>query len=766
MARDPNEPSESGEAEATHNRSDNDAFWSILERRLSRRGLLRSGAVATAAVVVGCADDSSASVAANDASTTTTGAVGATGPLDAGSIGSSMDASVPDAVAADASAADAAQQPTAQALNFNPVAHGLQDFVRVPDGYSALVLTALGDPITEKATAYRNDGSDQDFAQRIGDHGDALAFFPLPKGSTSSSDGLLVQNHEALTDVYLHAAGPTHSPIADKTAVQPRPLAEVLKEQEAHGVSLLRVAKGMLSGKWAVDRAYAGNSRWTANTEMIIAGPAAGSPQMITKLSPGADRCFGTLNNCGHGLTPWGTYLSGEENWASYFTRGDDAALDAARDKQLARQGIPAKNVDPVAKTAPGNYRGWDRADGGGDLQKRFDCTLKGATAADDFRNEPNHFGYVIELDPYAPTQPAKKRTALGRMAHEGAWFGPVVVGKPLVVYMGDDARNEYLYKFVSDAAWSAADATLGLAAGDKYLDAGKLYAAKFSDNGTGEWLLLSKDNPALSALADLADIVINPRSAADAALATKMDRPEWGAVNPKNGEFYLTLTNNSTRGTTGPAPDAANPRTYEDAKGTTSQKGNVNGHIVRLREAGEGATATSFSWDVYLFGAQSDADPEKVNVSALTADNDFSSPDGIWFDARGVLWIQTDDGAYTDVTNCMMLAAVPGQVGDGAETMVGAQKTRIGKKATVENLKRFLVGVPGCEVTGVDMTPDLKTMFVNIQHPGESGTLTKFQSNWPSMTTDDAAAIGAPTTRPRTATIVITRADGGQIGA
>ncbi len=735
--------------------SDGEGFWSIMERRISRRRLLRNGAIATSVMVVGCSDDDDPLPNQNDSGVGTPDA--ATQPMDAGTL-PTMDASAADA------ATDAAA-PSTKALNFKAVSKGLQDFVRVPEGYSAFVIAALGDPIHADVPAYKNDGTETDFAQRIGDHGDALSYFPIPKGGQSSTEGLLVQNHEALTDTYLHAAGPTASPIADKTATDARPLAEVIKEQEAHGISSIKIGKGALTSKWSVDRGFAGNTRWHVNTEMVLSGPAAGSPQMITKLSPNGTTCFGTLNNCGNGVTPWGTYLSGEENWAFYFARGDDAAADAGRDARFARQGIAAKNVDAVAKTAPFNYRGWDRADGGSDLQKRFDCTIKGATAADDFRFEPNHFGYVVELDPYLPTQKAKKRTALGRMAHEGAWFGPVVAGKPLVVYMGDDSRNEYLYKFVSTALWSPADANLGLAAGDKYLDSGKLYAARFNADGSGEWLLLSKDNAQLASFADLADIVINPRLAADAVSATKMDRPEWGAVNPLNGEFYLTLTNNSTRGLTGPAVDAANPRTYEDLKGTTTQKGNVNGHIIRLRETGDDAAAVSFGWDVYVFGAQADADAATVNLSALTADNDFSSPDGLWFDSRGVLWVQTDDGAYTDVTNCMMLAAFPGRVGDGGEVNVGAQKTRLGKKPGDE-LRRFLVGVPGCEITGVDMTPDYKTMFVNIQHPGETGTLAKLQSTWPSTTSDDATVAGAPNTRPRTATIVISRNDGGLIGA
>ena len=547
MARDRILPAHAHDGESSLNTSSNASLASILADRISRRECMERGFLAAAfAILPGALTRCSAQ---NDEPAQEVRSLAAASP---------------------------------PSLGFVAVPKGLDDFIRVPEGYVAFVLTALGDPLDTGTSDYSNDGSDGDFAQRIGDHGDALMYFPFPKGSNSSTEGLLVQNHEALTDVYLHVGGPTNSPIRDKAATLARPLAEVVKEQEAHGVSLVKIRKGT-DGRWATDRGFEGNRRWHVNTELLLAGPAAGSSQMLTKLSPAGDRAFGTLNNCGNGYTPWGTYLSGEENWAFYFRRGDDAAVDAARDAKLARQGITANNVNPVAAVAPFNYRGWDRAEGGAALQTRFDCTATGASATEDHRNEPNHFGYVIELDPYEPTRTGKKRTALGRAAHEGAWFGPVVAGRPLVVYMGDDSRNEYIYKYVSNAPWSESDATLGLDGGDKYLDDGKLYVAKLNADGSGEWLLLSKDNPALSAFEDLADIVINARSAADAAGATKMDRPEWGGVNPRNGEFYVSLTNNSTRGTTGPAVDAANPRSYEDLKGTVAQTGNPNGHILRL---------------------------------------------------------------------------------------------------------------------------------------------------------------------------------------
>ena len=287
--------------------------------------------------------------------------------------------------------------------------------------------------------------------------------------------------------------------------------------------------------------------------------------------------------------------------------------------------------------------------------------------------------------------------------------------------------------------------------------------------------------NPAVAGYAaypfsDAGDIAINTRLAADAVGATKMDRPEWNAVNPANGEIYFTLTNNSNRSIdpTGSQyqPDGANPRAYTDMKGATRQSGNPNGHLVRMKEG----VGQAFAWDVYLFGAEADADKGMINLSALTAEQDFSSPDGLAFSkSTGICWIQTDDGAFTDVSNCMMLAALPGSVGDGgkktlAYTQADGSKlevtTYVGKAATPDTLKRFLVGPKGCEITGLAETPDGKAIFVNIQHPGEStrmsdiGDPAKYQSQWPAN-----AGYGAGK-RPRSATIVITKNDGGRIGS
>jgi secreted PhoX family phosphatase len=524
------------------------------------------------------------------------------------------------------------------------------------------------------------------------------------------------------------------------------------------------------------------NRRLTPLSDIEISGPARGNALLVTKYAPTATRTRGTLNNCGGGRSPWGTYLSGEENWAGYFVRG--AADDAARgnDKSVVSLKRYGRNQGATSR------HGWESA-GSDDKYQRWDISKKGASldGSDDYRNELNGMGYILEVDPYDKTRAPRKRTALGRFAHESAAFGVPVAGQPLAVYMGDDSRNEYIYKFVSSSTWAAADATPTdrITTGDKYLDSGKLYAARLNADGSGQWIELSITNAQIAAyatykFADQADVLVNARLAADAVGATKMDRPEWCSVNPVNSEIYFTLTNNSNRtvnpsGSSALAPDSANPRAYTDMKGTTAQNGNPNGHVIRFKEGSSGSSATSFSWDVYLFGAESGADATRINLSSLTADQDFSSPDGLAFvKSTGLCWIQTDDGAYTDVTNCMMLAALPGAVGDGAKTTLSYDKadgskltvdTYVGKKPTADTLKRFLVGPVGSEITGITETPDGKALFINIQHPGENTSLAniadpaKYTSQWPSN-----AGFGAGK-RPRSATIVITKNDGGRIG-
>ncbi len=729
--------------EENSNVSANPTFDSILQARLSRRGLLRGG-------------------------------VGTVGTAVLGGLGLTACGGGDDEVVA-------APATVAKPLAFAAVPKSLADVVSVPAGYTAAVLYALGDPLAAATPAYKNDGTDGDYENRGGDHHDGMEWFGLAadgKPSSSSTDrGLLAINHEATTDetrssFFLHADG--------GATTLPRPASEVDKEVAIHGVAVVEVRQ--TSGKWAYLKDSAFNRRITPLTDIELAGPVRGNALAVTKYSPTGTKTRGTLNNFGTGKTPWGTFLTGEENWFGYFTRSATDNTARGNDKSVTALNRYGRTQGAASR------HGWETG-GSDDKYSRWNNSKTGSSVngSDDYRNEMNGMGYVVEIDAYDKTKMIKKRTALGRTAHESAAFSVPTAGQPLAVYMGDDARNEYIYKFVSSATWSAADANPAdrMAAGDKYLDSGKLYVAKFNADGTGQWVELSMSNTTVTgyatyAFADLADICVNTRLAADAVGATKMDRPEWCGVNPRNGEIYFTLTNNSNRrveptGSSQLAPDAANPRVYTDMKGTSTQTGNPNGHLLRMKEGTGAAAATSFTWDIYLFAAEAGADKAMVNISSLTADQDMSSPDGLVFSpATGICWIQTDDGAYTDVTNCMMLAAVPGQVGDGGKKTLSYTRTtggplnvdtQVGKAPTADTLKRFLVGPSGCEITGLCETPDGKAMFVNIQHPGENTAQaniadpTKYTSQWPSN-----AGYGAGR-RPRSATIVITKNDGGQIG-
>jgi secreted PhoX family phosphatase len=722
----------------------------VLEPRIRRRNLRRGGAAGAASVVLG------------SMGLTACGGDNIVSPT------------VPDPVTP--------PPPAEKLLSFTAVAKSLADVVTVPAGYTASVLYALGDPITGGATAFKNDGTDADFENRAGDHHDGMEFFGLSADGKASSSaverGILAINHEATTNqqlssFFIHANGGSNT--------LPRAAAEIDRETALHGLSMVEVRKS--GAKWEYVKDSAFNRRVTCLTECEISGPARGNALLVTKYSKDATKTRGTLNNCGTGKTPWGSFVSGEENWSGYFVRG--AADNAARgnDKSVASLNRYGRSQGAASR------HGWESG-GADDKYARWNNSKLGASldGSDDYRNEMNGMGYIVEADPYNKAKAVKKRTALGRYAHESAAFGKVVAGQALAVYMGDDSRNEYIYKFVSTAVWSAADATPAdlLATGDKYLDSGKLYVAKFAADGSGSWIELNISNPLISGyagykFADQADVLVNARLAGDAVGATKMDRPEWCSVNPANGEVYFSLTNNSNRtptpsGASALAPDSANPRAYTDMKGSTAQNGNPNGHILRLKEALAGSTALSFTWDVYLFGAESGADAGKVNLSSLTADQDFSSPDGLAFSpSTGICWIQTDDGAYTDVTNCMMLAGLPGQVGDGKKVTLSypttgtgtlAVDTYVGKAPTADTLKRFLVGPVDCELTGICETPDGKALFVNIQHPGETTSQAnladpgKYTSQWPSN-----AGYGAGK-RPRSATIVITKNDGGRIGS
>ena len=582
-------------------------------------------------------------------------------------------------------------------LGFKAVPAASNDTLVVPEGYVTGAIAAWGEPIgvAGNMPAWRGDGSDSaaDQAVQMGMHHDGIHYYALD----GSRRGLLAMNHEYTDDGLLHSDGfKTWS--AEK----------VRKAQAAHGVAVIEVEWRAAAGKagWAVVRPSVYARRFTAYSPFAVGGAAAGHALMRTAADPAGRTVLGTLNNCASGITPWGTYLSGEENFAFYFDGGDTP------DAHQKRWGI--RNT--------GFYR-WPEHD------ERFD--------ARKHPNEFNRFGWIVEIDPMDPNSTPVKRTALGRAAHEGAWIA-LTRDQRAVVYSGEDARFEYIYKFVTrDAVKPAASGQSAAQANRELLDHGTLHVARFDADGTGRWLPLVHGQGPLTAangFADQGEVVIKTRQASDLLGATKMDRPEWIAIDQKTGNIYCTLTNNSSRGAKDmPGVDAANPRAN-----------NVMGQIIRWKDDGD-FDGLTLRWDhLVLAGDPANARTEaKGNVKG----DIFACPDGLLLDARGVLWIQTDAHAT--------------QMYKGELQRIGNNQMLACDRATGE-IRRFLTGPVNCEVTGATLTPDLRTMFINIQHPGETPSdrsdpaePSKY-SNWP-----DYKAGG----RPRSATVVIRRKDGGVIG-
>ena len=599
-------------------------------------------------------------------------------------------------------------------IGFTAVPVATEDRVVVPAGYKAEILVPAGTPITGTMPSWSLANSAAEQAMQIGAHHDGMTFFPI---GDSSGDGLLAINHEYIEPRFLHAAAQgkelngERMPMPDGT----RPVDEVQKEINAHGVSIVRIARGT-GGRWDVV-ADPRNRRITAATPIAIAGPARGHALLRTRHSPDGTQTRGTLNNCANGVTPWGTYLTCEENWAGYFRNTDRADGQSKLPREHARYGVPSSEA---------RYN-WDQAAGGADAFIRFNASATGTDATQDYRNEPNGFGWVVEIDPANPASVPVKRTALGRFAHEGVVFAPVREGHPLVAYAGDDSQFEYIYKFVSAQPYRAATANGAL------LDDGTLYVARFNADGSGSWLPLRHGHGKLTAaggFADQGEVLVNTRLAADALGATKMDRPEWGAIDPRDGRVYFTLTNNARR--TDAQLDGPNPRAR-----------NEFGQIVRWREAADDHAATGFAWDLFLLAGPAD-NSGVAGAGPLGADSLLACPDGLWFDPDGRMWIQTDIGEN--------------QMQRGALAPFGNNAMLCANPATGE-IRRFLTGPIGQEITGIALTPDQRTMFVNIQHPGATTTAQDFAAGRPNSRWPDGGPL------PRSATVVITRNDGGIIG-
>ena len=572
------------------------------------------------------------------------------------------------------------------------------DMVSVPPGYRAQAFFSWGDSVMPGAPAWREDASNtwQDQLLQAGDNNDGMHFFPFAEAPNER--GLLVVNHEYVNPT-LHPEGMlfTDNPDGSRT----RPADQVRKELAAHGLSVIEIHKNA-DGQWQRVMESNFNRRITGFSPFRISGPLAGDPRMKTASNPEGDKILGTLNNCSMGVTPWGTYLACEENFHNYFVNRDKK--DYANRPEHKRYGIGLGGSS--------RYYAWEST------EPRFDATPDPSQAHDGHVNEPNRFGWVVELDPFAPEKSPVKRTAMGRLGRECAVCSLGDDGR-MAFYSGDDARGEYLYKFVPGQAYRPTDQ----AHNQNLLDSGTLYAARFMADGSGRWLPLRFGDPGLTPAEGFADaqaVLLNSRGAADAVGATPMDRPEWVAVHPHTREAYVTLTNNTDRGKQQPV-DAANPREQ-----------NLHGQILRWREARRDPTAVEFEWDIFvLAGERQDADHSIPANRVGTIKGDlFSSPDGLAFDSAGRLWILTDADETAPYMNKI-----------GSNQMLCADPIS-------REVRRFLVGPWGAEITGITWSPDEKAMWVNVQHPGISYPASDGHS------------------RPRSTTVLITREDGGVIGS
>lgn len=681
-----------------------ETFAEILARRFNRRGLLKTGAVVSVAGLGAPAIVSSQTISPVASPVAT------------------PDAALPASPVASPVASPAATPGAGtSSLTFTPITLDTGDAVVVPQGYVAAPLLQWGQPLTSSAPAF--DAMSQTAAgqaQQFGYNCDWLDFLPLPQGSQTADHGLLIVNHEYtnpelmfpgyLTENPEYAAAvaaqsgtpvatPAATPVAagatpDATGATPvaavpvvpqigvdipeflaNPTQQIVDvELEAHGLSVVEI-RCSESGNWEVvlDSPY--NRRITATTPMEVTGPAAGAELMKTSTDPTGTRVMGTLNNCAGGLTPWGTAISGEENFQQYFANLASLPESDPRRVLHERFGLNEEASDRLWET----------------FYPRFDLTQE--------PNEPFRFGWGVEFDPYDPQSVPKKRTALGRNKHEGH-TSVVAPGGQVAIYSGDDERFEYAYKFVTAGTFNPDDR----AANMNLLDEGTLYVARFDDDGTGEWLPLVFGEGLLTqayGFDSQADVLINTRFAADLLGATKMDRPEDFETNPVNKKVYLVCTNNGNR--TIEETNKANPRVE-----------NFNGHIIEITEANDDHAATTFTWNMFVLCG----DP--ANGSTYFAGYDsglvspISSPDNITFDRAGNIWISTD-GLPNNLEGNDGLFAAPTE---------GEERGYV---------RQFFSAVPGAEVTGPIFTPDNTALFVAVQHPGEGGTFEEPVSTWPN---------------------------------
>jgi secreted PhoX family phosphatase len=568
---------------------------------------------------------------------------------------------------------------TASRFPFTPIAAQTDGTIHVPEGYSWNVLAKWGDPLMSEAEGYDvADGGPVENSDKVfGENTDGMETFDF-RGRQ-----LIAINHEYTNnDINLPAAQEETPANAD----------DVMKLQNLQGVTVMEIAEGDDGWSVVVDSPF--NRRITHNTPMKIVGPAAGHDLLKTDADPTGTKSLGTMNNCGSGKTPWGTYLTCEENFNGYFGSTETAQdqKPVQLDRGYSRYGI---GVDGWGY----DYHKWD---------ERFDVSKN--------PNEPHRVGWIVEIDPADPESTPVKHTGLGRFKHENAEVTVAPDGR-IVVYMGDDERGEFLYRFVSNGTYTPGGSTEGL------LDDGTLYAAKFNDDGTGEWLPLTAESTGM----DAAEVLIFSRMAASAVGATTMDRPEWVASSPVAVEAYCCLTNNKNRGV---KPNAGGDET--PVNGPNPRETNNYGQIVRWRPDNDDHAADGFAWDLYVMAGNPTVYEmnEYGGSDNVNEGNLFNSPDGMAIDSSGLVWIQTDG----DDSNEDEFAGM------------GNNQMLVGDPVSGE-IVRFLTGPKGSEVTGLAWSSDRRTMFVGIQHPG--GT-------WPTM---EEGAL------PQSAVIAVKRDDNGLVG-
>jgi uncharacterized protein len=586
-------------------------------------------------------------------------------------------------------------------LTYDAVAPNGDDQITLPAGFTHDIVISWGDPVVPGAPAF-DLGNQTQAAQEMqcGFNHDYLAFLPLPIGSASSNSGLLWINHE-YTDSTMMFESYTST------------AAQVNVEIAAHGGSIVKVAKSP-SGAWTYDPTSSYNRRIHGQTTFELTGPVAGDDRLKTTIDPTGRAVNGMLNNCGGGVTPWGTVLTCEENFDQYF--GNAGASGANITDAYVKS-----TLSSVSATAGTSGRKWET------IHPRFNLAIE--------PREYLKFGWVVEIDPYDPTWVPKKRTALGRFKHEAAAGTTSTAGK-FVSYSGDDQVNNYIYKFVSagsiDTANRANNANL--------LDTGTLYVAKFNADGSGQWLPLTFGvGPLVApAFADQPDVLIRARQAATALGATKMARPEDVEVNPVTKKIYAVMTGNS-----GAEVNAANPRA-----GGSSIAGNGLGHVVEITETGGDNAALTFAWDIFLLcgypgaaGSVATNSQPLPDLATTTAGNSsywagfdetkvspVARVDNVSFDSKGNMFLSTDGQP----------SALAGP--NASSAVVGWNDCLIGfpvEGGERGHGKAIMTGVDGCEMTGPFFTPDDTTLFASIQHPGVD------LFTWTSTTTAPVASTG-----------------------